>query len=210
MDEIESYLSSIDGETDPMTLEQIRTELLNMSIEDAIECIEQVKHAEAYNSSYIESYKAQEKSWSSIKNTTSHTSVLIYIHNATRDTFSLTHTSWDNSEFPLENYEIAPAGHMSFLLRSAPPKGTARGKTSENSAISHQFTYKSGDYAFKFSTELVLTSKYHPFSFTPDFQPHRQFSTHSIGKNKLLCSTDLEHNLAATPYSYAIAIFIRT
>lgn len=210
MDDIESYLASLEGEIEPTTIEQIRTNLPNISTDELKKYLEEVKHAEKYNSNYKLAQQEKIKTWNSIRKTTSQTNVLIYIHNATTEKFTLTHSSWDRSDTPLEDYDLLPADYMAFILPSEPPKRISSAKVSfRSSQITHEFSYKSGDFSFNFSTSLKLHLPYSPFSFETKYSPVRNFSTGSTGKKKLLCLTDLDSHLTTSPYSYAISVNIR-
>ncbi|WP_438300920.1 hypothetical protein [Pseudomonas sp. NMS19W] len=210
MDIIKSYLETLEGKVDSEKINEIKSYLSTLSNDEVLQYIEETKHAETYNSNYIKSQKELEKEWRASSKTTSYNSILVNITNATRETFTLTDSSWDIDETSPDERIIPPASYGFFLLRSEPPKRTSNANSQfRSSEVKHSFTYRSGEYAFEFSTLLKLHIPYDPFSFSVKYAPTRQHTIRSIGSKKLICLTDLERQQSEAPYNYAININIR-
>ncbi|VVN23444.1 hypothetical protein PS662_04491 [Pseudomonas fluorescens] len=211
MDEIEQFLSDYAYELRYHNIEQARDDLTRLSKEKFDEMKVRFAHQKKFNTNYNNSRPVQAKEWNSINKTKSETAVLIYIYNLTLETFSLTHSSWDTHDVQVKDLDIEPGGCIPFILRGELLKRTSSGSSAfRSSKIKHEFTYRSGDSAFRFSTLSQLFSKYEPFAFSNTMRLSRQYSTHSIGQSELWCETTLDQNQAASPYSFALSIIIRT
>lgn len=206
MDEIEEYLSHFAGKVSAEDIERERVYLSGLSKERFEEIRTQYAFEKTYESNYAQATQQQPAQWNAIRKETSGTYVLFQIFNRTRETFSLTSSSWANDP---DRYEIPPAGYIIFTLPGDLLKRISSAKAGyRSSRINHQFTYSSGNYAFNFSTAASLTLKYEPFAFGDTTSVSRSHSIRSIGQSDIACEYIMEQNLSKSPYSYAITIQI--
>jgi len=206
MDDIEEHLSHFVGKVSPEDIERERVYLSGLSKERFEEIRAQYAFERAYDSNYKQAMQLQPGQWDAVRKKTSGTYVLFQIINRTRETFSLTSSTWPSEP---GSYDIAPAGYIIFVLPGNLLKRISSVKSDyRSSQISHQFTYRSGDYAFNFSTTAHLTLKYEPFAFGDTTSVSRRHSIRSIGEKEVACEYVLEQNLSSSPYSYAITIHI--
>lgn len=206
MDDIEEHLSHFEGKVPPEDIERERAYLSGLSKEKFEEIRAQYAFERTYEPNYQQARKAQPVEWALIRKNTLETSVLIHIYNRTRETFSLTSSTWASKP---GSFDISPGGVISFTLPGELLKRISHANSGyKSSQISHQFTYRSGDYAFSFSTASQLIVKYEPFAFGDTTSVSRNHSIRSIGQNEVVCEYILEQNLSKPPYSYAITIQI--
>ncbi|AXJ03702.1 hypothetical protein CFN16_06010 [Pseudomonas fluorescens] len=206
MDEIEEYLSQFTGKESPEDIERERVYLSGLSKERFEEIRAQNAFERTYESNYAQAMQQQPAQWVNLRNKTSGTYVLFQIFNRTRETFSLTSSSWANDP---DRYEIPPAGYVIFTLPGNLLKRISSANAGyRSSQINHQFTYSSGNYAFNFSTAAKLTLKYEPFAFGDTTSVSRSHSIRSIGQSEIVCEYMMEQNQNKSPYSYAITIQI--
>ncbi len=206
MDDIEEYLSNFADEYPPEIIERERAYLSGLSKERFEEIRTQYAFEKMYESNFKQAMKKQTDQWNAIRDDASGTYVLFQILNLTRETFSLTNSTW-TSDFG--SYEIAPGGYIIFTLPGNLLKRISKAKTGyRSSQINHQFTYRSGDYAFSFSTAAKLALKYEPFAFGDTTVVSRSHGIRSIGQSELTCDYILGQSQSKSPYSYAITIRI--
>ena len=208
MNEVENLISSFNGYLDEKTIKELKETSSRLTGDELTDYLERSKRSLQFSLNIKVAQDGQQKSWNSIRQITSHNSVLINIHNGTSETFSLTHSSWDNSEFSLPTYDIAPTGYATFILRGEPPQlhGSAKQRKS-STLVKHDFTYRGGEYAFNFSTSQFLHLPYNAFSFETKYTPKREHSYRSIGKSNLFCHTNVKHQQDTYPYNYAIEVY---
>lgn len=206
MDDIEEHLSHFAGKVDQERIDQERIYLSGLSKEEFEEIRAKYAFERTYEFNYNLMLQRQPNEWEAIRKKTSETNVLIYIYNRSREAFSLTNATWATEP---GSYDIAPGGAISFTLPSALLRRISSGKSPfRSSQVSHQFTYRSGDYAFTFSTAAALSRSYEPFAFSSTSKVSRRHSIRSTGRSELVCEYLLEQNQNASPYSYAITIRI--
>ncbi|VVP74272.1 hypothetical protein PS918_01673 [Pseudomonas fluorescens] len=207
MDDIEEYLSHLEGIIGQDAINQERIYLSGLSKEELEEKKAKFAFERTYEASYEQARQRQPIIWESVRKKTSETNVLIQIYNCTRNSFSMTNSTWNSEPGDLD---IPPGNCIAFTLPGVLLRRINRANTSfRSSQVSHHFTYRSGDYAFDFSTASQLTMRYEAFSFGNTISVSRRHSIRSIGQSEILCDYLLEQNQSASPYSYAIAIKIR-
>lgn len=206
MDDIEEYLANFADEYPPEIIERERVYLSGLSKERFEEIRTQYAFEKMSESNFKQAMKNQTTQWNAIRNDASGTYVLFQILNRTRETFSLTHSTWTSD---LGGYEITPGGYIIFTLPGNLLKRISKANTGyRSSQINHQFTYRSGDYAFSFSTAAKLGIKYQPFAFGDTTVVSRSHGIRSVGKSEITCEYTLGQSLSKSPYSYAITIQI--
>ncbi|MCU0120382.1 hypothetical protein N8H74_19125 [Pseudomonas sp. B2M1-30] len=210
MDDIESFISGISSTEDKSYIDRAREYLSGLNKDELKEFLEKHRHVEKFNANAEKAAKEQPIQWSAVSKMTHETGVLIYIYNTTRENFSLTKASWDSSQLPLKEFDLGAGDYTSFILRDDRLRRISNAKSIfRSSKIKHEFTYKSAERAFTFSTEAQLYLRYEPLAFGNTTTVSRQYNTRSTGKTELLCSTELTQRQNASPYSYAMKIVIR-
>lgn len=206
MDDIEEHLSHFKGKIDQEQIDRERIYLAGLSREKFEEIREQSAFERTYESNYQHVLQQQPKAWESIGKNTTETNVLIHIYNRTRQTFALTSATWASEA---GSFDIESGGAISFTLPGNLLRRISSGKAAfKSSQVSHQFTYRSGDYAFNFTTASQLRRGYQAFTVGDTTTVARSHNIRSIGKNEILCEYILEQNQSTSPYSYAIIIQI--
>lgn len=200
MDDIEQFLLQIADEFKPEAIDRYRGYLSDLNKEAYEKEKTNLLLAIKFRSNTKGVVQEQENEWEKLRRNRSSTSVLVYIYNFTNEIFSLTHSSSATNE--PGKFAIPAGDYMSFALPGQLLKRINNGK------VGHQFTYRSGDYAFKFATASQLSPTYEPFAFETTTQISRQHSIHSIGQKEIMCQYRLDQSLSTSPYSYAISIDI--
>ncbi|UQS15445.1 hypothetical protein [Pseudomonas sp. HS6] len=206
MDDIEEHLSHFAGKASLEDIERERVYLSGLSKERFEEIKAHSTFEREYESNYKQAKQQQSAQWDAVRKKTTGTYVLFQILNRTRETFSLSSSTWASES---GSYDIQPAGCIIFTLPGNLLKRISSAKTGyRSSQINHQFTYRSGDYAFNFSTAAYLSLKYEPFAFGDTTSVSRSHRIRSIGQKEMDCEYTLEQNQSTSPYSYAITILI--
>ncbi len=140
--------------------------------------------------------------WNNVQRASSHSHVMIYIHNGTSEKFVLSSASSGNVA-EAKDYPVEPWDYWLFVPREDIPY-FARGRVSTQAK--HSFIFESDNYAFEFSTKLWVRKEYSALSFDPPTIPLREHNIKSIGKKPLQCTSRITRTMKNSPYSYGIVI----